>query len=155
MLRDATDLAVGERTETASIATEATWLSPARDIVEPLTGWAGAVGEDVAEVAVATCAARLDAANLGVVHGSAEGRPSSSRIEFGVTVEERLVADDALVGAVIFGVVVFAAECPLGPTILGDLELLGGEPVAKLITVEGLFRGVVFYGCLRPIEMLE
>ena len=109
----------------------------------------------MAEVAVATCAARLDAANLGVVHGSAEGRPSSSRIEFGVTVEERLVADDALVGAVIFGVVVFAAECPLGPTILGDLELLGGEPVAKLITVEGLFRGVVFYGCLRPIEMLE
>src|SRR5690606_9586330 len=113
---------------------------------EALAGGLRAVGEDVAEVAVAPSAAGLGAdhpvARVGVQGDPVrrdrlpEARPARPRVVLGVGAEQLEVAHDTAVDAGFLGVPVGAGEGPFGAGPACDLELLGGEPLTQLVLVD-------------------
>jgi hypothetical protein len=113
------------------------------DAVAPAGGGAGAVGEDVAEVAVAARAAHLRAghaitavevgAQMIRVYRPVEARPSCAGIVLVGGREERQAAAGADVGALAGGgAAPRTAIRRFGAVLAQDLELLGGEALAPL-----------------------
>ncbi len=108
----------------------------------PLPGRRRAVGEDVAQVAVAAGAQDFDpqhpVAAIGVRrhvlvgHRLEEARPAGARVELRVRGKERQAAADARVDAVPLVVEQRAAERPLGPMRARNLELLGRQLLPPL-----------------------
>ena len=64
--------------------------------------------------------------------GLEEARPAGARLELRVGREQRRVAADAHVGAVVVAVPVLAGEGPLGAGLAGDLELGRGQALTPL-----------------------
>src|SRR5690606_16665946 len=117
-----------------------------------LAGRLRAVVEDVAEVAVAAGAARLDPhhAVRAVFEepdpvrrdGLPEARPARAGLVLGLGAEALEVAHRAAVGARLLGVPVDAGEGPFGAGPARDLELLGRQAGPQLVLVD-LDRGDV------------
>ena len=112
-------------------------------------GGAGAVGEDVAEVAAAAGAVDLRARHLeaavlleadgGLVDGGGEGRPAGAAVELGVGGEEGDVAAGAEEAAGAVLAVERAGAGALGAVAAERAELLGGEALlpAGLVVADG------------------
>ena len=77
------------------------------------------------------------------LEGLEEARPAGARLELRVGREQRRVATDAHVGAVVVAVPVLAGEGPLGAGLAGDLELGRGQALTPLVVGLGELVGGV------------
>ena len=119
-------LAAFDRTEAASVQGCRSRLQLQRGRIDAVAqaGRAGAVIEDVAEMAVAFRAQHLGAdhavadvallVDMAVHRGRGKARPAAAGIELGVGFEQRLAAAGADIGALALLMLVFAGERPLG-----------------------------------------
>src|SRR5665213_2520025 len=106
------------------------------------TGRARSVREDVTQVGAAILAPRLGPDHaVGVVNVLFDGvtldrleeaRPSGSGLELRLRREQRRVATNAYVGAVVVAVPILAREGPLGAGLAGHLELGLGQVLTPL-----------------------
>ena len=70
--------------------------------------------------------------DLVAVERLIEARPTAACVVLRLGREQLDVTHDAVIRAVVGGVVVLTGERPLGASVLGDLILLGREPIAEL-----------------------
>src|SRR6185437_2257507 len=115
-----------------------------------------AVGEDVALVAAAARAGRLDAhhavgdvldpLHMRLVEGRPEGGPAGAALELGAVLEQRQAAEPAAVDAGVLLVEQPAAERRLGAVVQEDVGLLAGQRRLQALALLGRRRRQVESG---------
>ena len=123
-------------------------IQTARVHAKSLAGGLGPVGKDMTEVGAARCTRGLGPSHTQtpvfmkrdqiVSDRLPEAGPAGTAFVFGVRGKERCVADDAFVNPLVFVIPRHPGEGPFGPSLLGDVILLGGETLTKLVLGEGL-----------------
>lgn len=112
------------------------------------TGWRRAIGEYMPEMRTAGGAAHLGTTVSeeiigGFLHGFIADRfeitgPAAAGMKFGIGLEQRRIAADAMIHSRRFGVGIFAGVWTFGPFFHADAELFGGKPGPPIRTAFGV-----------------